>query len=627
MMARFLFLLRPVAWVLLLGMAWGTRAQDGFNLPTELYILLNEGVLERYGLGAEGVQSVTPEGAFVLDFAVSGDNRWLAIRTLENLTAFRFDAPENPLLINPTATYPEIRGKGDTLAWSPQGNVLAYTAQDNGFVSFIAPDGTSITQALNVAGLQEMRWSSNGNYLAAGAIENVWWIFAVANNSARLTSAISDGTSLIWLADDILAFTPRNGGMIAMDLANFNDQIPILDTDFTYHLPFAFSQTSFQLFRGSPESATLFQVTYEGEAFVAREIGDAPIDIGSARWTPNGELLVAFQGGVLAFVNPLIGEGFTLPIASASAYGWGAPYPQRVESTAITDTLYFRAPSAGIVQVWQLPNDGTLAQTITPSEGDVTVYHVARNGAGVAYISNNTLFYYALNADDIVYTLAEDVPDTGFSMAFSADAQTLYFTRGQGLERADLTTGQLFVLAEDTRYSAPQPATSVSALLVNTPESTVFIDTNTGEAIGEVPFLRGWWLNGAQVVFANGASIVRVNANIPEELPTVLAELPPNSQLMDVVQSSADMLRLLFETDVLGQLVIAEVPFGGGELREIARTNALYAPLLTSDGNAVIGVTRSNGGDVVVFSLDSTSPQNRAVRLNLGLLARDLSLR
>ena len=45
-------------------------AQEALELPADLFVLLNDGRIQRYGVGASGVRTVTPEGAYIIDFGV-----------------------------------------------------------------------------------------------------------------------------------------------------------------------------------------------------------------------------------------------------------------------------------------------------------------------------------------------------------------------------------------------------------------------------------------------------------------------------------------------------------------------------------------------------------------------------
>src|SRR5262245_35588225 len=100
------------------------HAQDGLNLPTELYVLGNNGQVQRYGLGAAGISTVTPESDFVVDFGVAPDGNWLAYRTEQSLTILNMFTGESSVIEN-GAGVPSARGRGDTLAWSPSGDALA----------------------------------------------------------------------------------------------------------------------------------------------------------------------------------------------------------------------------------------------------------------------------------------------------------------------------------------------------------------------------------------------------------------------------------------------------------------------------------------------------------------------
>ncbi|MBC7810701.1 MAG: hypothetical protein H7175_06115, partial [Burkholderiales bacterium] len=95
-----------------------TTAQDALNLPADLYVLLNEGHVERYGTGAMGVRTVTPEDEFVLDFGVAPDGNWLAYRTQEALFITDLHSGYSTAL-DTDADFPATRGEGDTVAWSP----------------------------------------------------------------------------------------------------------------------------------------------------------------------------------------------------------------------------------------------------------------------------------------------------------------------------------------------------------------------------------------------------------------------------------------------------------------------------------------------------------------------------
>src|SRR5690349_11146967 len=85
--------------------------EDGLNLPAELYTLVNDGQVERYGLGASGVSAVTPEATIVIDFGVAPDGIWLAYRTENNLMLHNMLTGEANEIEGATAGIPPFRGR------------------------------------------------------------------------------------------------------------------------------------------------------------------------------------------------------------------------------------------------------------------------------------------------------------------------------------------------------------------------------------------------------------------------------------------------------------------------------------------------------------------------------------
>jgi hypothetical protein len=66
---------RWLVWIIIALFATPLAAQeDALNLPAALFVLSNEGQISRYGLGAEGVRTVTPEDSFIIDWAVKWNN-------------------------------------------------------------------------------------------------------------------------------------------------------------------------------------------------------------------------------------------------------------------------------------------------------------------------------------------------------------------------------------------------------------------------------------------------------------------------------------------------------------------------------------------------------------------------
>ena len=200
--------------------ALSTSAQDALNLPTELYILLNDGQVERYGLGADGVQSVTPEGEFIVDFGIAADDNWLAYRTPTGLYFSNIYEPDSLQLMDESADVPSIRGNGDTLAWAPDDSALAYVTLTGVRVYF--RDGNTTDIAVNQ--VKHLQWSPDGAFLLAETAENIWWIYRRVGLNMPLSSVIPSSHGITWLRDSVLIFAPAEGGLLTMDLNDNNIQ-------------------------------------------------------------------------------------------------------------------------------------------------------------------------------------------------------------------------------------------------------------------------------------------------------------------------------------------------------------------------------------------------------------------
>ncbi len=115
------------ALCMLLLMAGLTRAQDGMDLPPPLYLLTNNGQVQRIGLAQRASRSSRPRMPLVVDFGVAPDGIWLAYRTEKGLYILNIYSAEAATIEEGTADLPPSRGHGDTLAWSPTGDMLVYT--------------------------------------------------------------------------------------------------------------------------------------------------------------------------------------------------------------------------------------------------------------------------------------------------------------------------------------------------------------------------------------------------------------------------------------------------------------------------------------------------------------------
>ena len=611
---------RRLCWLgaALLLHVWALAAQDGFNLPTELYVLNNSGTVQRFGLGASGIETVAgDESTFILDFAVAPDGVTLAYRTLEGLfltdmyARQRRTPPTITLLEGPTAGYPEIRGRGETIAWSPTGTALAYATLGN---LRLIDRRTGRAQNLDVAAIQDLRWSADGQFLAAGAAGNIWWFYFYDGAQARLISAITDVTSIAWTPDNRVYVAFASGGLNILDILNRSQQTVILPPDERYTLPHVIEPNLF-VFQGAPEAARLLAITPQG----TQTIGQAPVDVSAARWSPDGRSLVAFRGGVLALIEPISGQSFTLPVNNASAYGWGA-FRRELGTVSGWGGAYILAdaPSTGVTQVWRVPDNDALPETITPARESITEFTLSADGQRVAYVSGEVLFYFLVGGSPSgeLFRLAEGGAAPA-QPAFSSDGQRLYYRVASGdapgVYFADLTSGQSFpfVLGE---FERPLPALGLAAVLLHDADGQVrLFDANTREEIGQPLRGQGKWLSGSlYAVISDQVTVIDASSG---QVVRTLLEDAGDEVILDVVLLDRDTLRLLITAPAPAPVTVLDaLPTATNR----ASIGFLDSPRLSSDGRFALGLTHPNGSLIVV---DLASRQRQRVNTQVSVRA------
>ncbi|NDJ61328.1 MAG: hypothetical protein GYB67_09395 [Chloroflexi bacterium] len=427
--------------LLVLALTATVGAQD--LLPADLYVLLNDGRVERFRTEGGAPMVLTPDDAFVIDFAVDALGERLAYRTASGLFTLDLPPDDRPVgsarLIDAEADVPPYRGRGASIAWTPSGDGVAYTTQRGARIYFDTADGpqfTSVTEGV----FFDLRWSPGGRFLLARAEQDVWWVYRRDGLQLPLTSIISTATGAAWVSDHEIVFAPPTGGLRLMDLDLANAQSVLLDESIEYRLPTLDSDDALRFFARAPadpevppDSGRLLRLG-RGQQQI-EVIGELPIALTGLRWDPSGELLIALQGGAIALLNPLTGEAFTLPASSAVAYSWG-PLPQallptpELPATAIaaapeilatptldllptptpgpisavtglplpTDLFFLAPDSNGVQQIWRMPANGASPLQLTVGGGDVNEFAIAPDGLQVVYVSDAQLWIEPVNA-------------------------------------------------------------------------------------------------------------------------------------------------------------------------------------------------------------------------------------
>lgn len=623
-----------VAWVI------GVRAQEPLRLPAALYVLSNEGIVQRYRPGDAGLKAITPLNTFVLDFRLAPDDNWLAYRTLEGLWLANLYRDDSPRLIEgESAGVPPIRGRGDTVAWTSQADALAYTTVTGVRVHYFE---TNTFTDIAIDNIAHLSWSPDGRYLAAESTDKAWWIYQREETGFRLTSVIPATEGAAWVSLTEIVFAPPEGGLIVMDLGLANTQTVLLDASNDYRLPFVESEEALLVFTMGENSprGRLTRVFVNPQGAAAVPIGEADVDVTDLRWSPQGNVLVGFQGGAVAVVNALSGEGVTLPLPVVAAYSWGSVLPSEVALFPLPSDLFALAPDEqGTPQVWRIPRE-LLPYVITQADVPVTAYALNISQDALAYLAGTTLWWQDLTGDNEAVALTKLTPPLAASLAFGPDGLIYYrdTVEGQaGIWRIDPATEEpapdLFIEDSEERiYFMPRPASGASALAVgwsetgagsgisvyNTTTQARLVDlllttqTSTPTQPATLAAYRvPSWLQGTQMLF--GGTITRggigtvglhvQDVNNTQEPPFVLWRIEKPVTIHDLVfLPDEKVVRLLVQAATPGPVSMMDVPLEGGAPTVRAQVGFLTLPRLSPDGSTVAALTQP-GGDIVIWTL------------------------
>ncbi|MBE2268869.1 MAG: hypothetical protein IAE80_11605 [Anaerolinea sp.] len=641
--------------ILLLALfALSTRvwAQDALNLPTDLYVLLNDGRIDRYGVGAAGVQTVTPPGAYVIDFGIDARGERLAYRTEQGLYVTLIPTATIPMgdpiqLEGTSAGFPYFRGAGDTIAWAPAGDALAYTTLDGARVYF---QGGGNFVDLTESPMLALSWSPGGRFLAAQADQNVWWIYRRDGSSLALTSIITASMGTAWVSDAELVFAPPEGSLRVMNLDAANAQSVLLDNTVQYRLPILNREDALQFFARDPntdmpEGFGMLMRLQRGATQV-ETVGQIPVALPGLRWTPDGSLLVAFQGGVIALYDPTTGLGFPLPIEGAVAFSWGSlsnptpaalptdlPAPEvalptlpaateappaaptapaaTVTALVLSEDAYFLAPDFnGTLQVWRMPANGAPPGQFTGSLDDVGEYAISPDGS-VAYVVTGELWiqpfsraapYYLTDISSFAPTTLSYSPD-GQQIAFADEERGIFTVPINRSEEPSLIISNLGSVV----YRRPQWSPDGTELLIDIYqgeqvwtgvfdlEADVLIEAPRPDDPADTRAARSRWL-------ADGRAFTYADASAPSAVPegfyvfdplavgTVPAQWIPFSETVSVRSALEVLPNVIRAITAEGdQLSVMDFDLANARQTPILALPPLSAPRLSPNGRFVAG--------------------------------------
>ncbi|MFZ4827477.1 MAG: hypothetical protein ACOYLB_08975 [Phototrophicaceae bacterium] len=605
---------RVYLWLLLvLSLATTAQGQDGLNLPSELYILLNEGYVERYGLGTEGIQQATPDGQFVIDFGVSADGQWLAYRTSEFVIVI------DPLsgagsVIDFEPSFPLLRGQGKTLAWAPNGKAIAYTTSNGLRVTL---RGESGQQHYNVSdslqGFAHLLWSPLGDYLVATTNNGIWQIYHITAQGIRLAAATPNVLDVAWVDAHQLAFTPAEGGVMMLDLDRANTQHTLFSSQQRFDLLYPLEGQLLQAFRVEGDSGTLVEIDYGRGQITQR--GEQAITLEGLQWGVGGKQMVAWRGGALALLDPRTQQGLTLPIANAVMFDWGIPPLSTAPSFNLPSNGYFLADDAtGITQVWLLPKDNRPPVMLTQATESVRGYGVSTGQTAVVYSSGRALWRVDFDNPATPLRLTDLAEDGDVMPTFNQDGTLIAYSDENGVWLIPSNGGESRLLAPSVYDDdpalirvlfSPRFAPNVGALLVNVMYaegiSTGVVDLTSGE-LQELPFgyINGRWLNDHSILtFTDATDNGMVTAGLQRtpvnDLVNSLMVLPPQVAVMDALLLDESTYRLIlrdaqtFETTSPLSVVDYRAPAG---LIPIYTGSHLKDAQLAPDGSMMAGYAR-----------------------------------
>ncbi len=635
-MSRRLIVVASITFMLAAGMILpvSSPAQgQSLTLPADLFILNARGQVMHIAVGDTFAAQVTPADQSVVDFGVAPDGQWIAYRTAANenstssafLAVMSIDGLSGQLLEFEEAGQPPVTGRGQTIAWSPDATVIAYTTAGGlrVYMAGMGPFGEPVYLNLEGGPFINLEWSPGGGYLAAEAESNVWWIYRRDGASVTYAGQVPNSAGLTWVQEGVMAVAPPSGGLITLNLSD-GAQTALLGAEILVSQPTLI--TGNRLIVLVHESA--------GSRFAARRFGivstlggdyqqfDASLELTTVmRWLPDGVALMTSIDGALTIIEPRTNTQREI-VSGVKSYAWGPVTPTEITGMILPETLYFLSrDTAGIAQVWKLPADGNPAQQITSEIRNVLDFNISPDGSQIAYTSGGRLI--AMNIDGTggrELSPTVERPGAGAQPAWSPNGQLIAFVR-DGIWLVPATGGARTELITDS-FDAETPPADVRVYLQPrwSPDGTLLlVDVGYYEGRGlallpitggeaetlPVAVTQGDWLpNGQVLAWDYGYAYIQpglytVDPGNLEVATTILDEMWHVFDAVPLANEAAMILRSP-SGDTLGPSAAQPflvpilpdalpIPQGKGGLIE--------TPTLSANGNFAAGLRATNYGD------------------------------
>ncbi len=643
MRPRFLGLV--VLFIVGLALAALPVLAQGQTLPltADLFLLTEEGTVMRIEAGGTFATAVTPPEQRVIDFGPAPDGRWVAYRTAPSEASDAFiaitaiDGLSGMILEFEAADQPPITGRGQTLAWSPDGAAIAYTTPEGlrVYLAGAGEFGEPAFIALPGGPFLNLVWSPGGGYLAAEAENDAWWIYRREGANVVYAGQIPASAGLAWTGEGVAALAPPTGGLIALDVTT-GTQTTLVGAETLVSEP--------AVVDGERVLFLVHEST--GQRFAARRFGSVSLNgeglqvveaglelTGAMRWLPAGVGLTTTIDGALTVLEPTTNARREV-MGGVKAYHWGPLPLTEVAGLALPADLYFLGrDSAGITQLWVLAADSSPARQLTLEPRSVLDFSIAPDGTRMAYTSGGSLKVAAIDGSGVQeLSPVVERPGAGAQPAWSPDGQLIAFVRdgiwlvpSGGGGRTELVTDNFDENTPPNEirvYLNPRWSPDGTMLLLDIGyyegRGLALLPITGGEPL-PLPTLAtqgGWMPDGRVLVWDYGMAFTEPGLYLvdPANLETYTTILDSTWHVADAVPLTSEAIRILRTAGGEAMGPGTAQPFlvsalEGAQPVANGQGGLLEEPLLSPDGRFAAGLRARQYGDY--------GPAGRLVVINL----------